>query len=1149
MDQGRPQLSSNKNGSRQDESSKVAYKAQHKLDLSLYAAALHDDALAFDAALRLGANPNWGNPDNDLKTCAHVVSERGHSRILRKILQHQATAQGKSRRNPVLHMRDKDGWSALHWASYKNRAEATQILLDAGADPKACDLRRRMPLYWTSSPINVFKLVLKSCQGQENGADIVKLAGRIGNVERLLGQNGSKAEKGSLLDLDAKGACDLVPLHLATVHRSARCAEALVRAGAALNIRDCGGKTPLHRAARSGSAEVARYLLGKNALSTARDNDGRLPLHDASYSGHLDVVRLLLAVDSADIDAREHDGSTPVLLASYAGHDVLVDFLIKRGASYEIQDMDGRTPLADAAANNHVRTVQILLAAGASISVKDSFGRTALHDACVNGHAEVVQKLISGARLDGAEDPSRQANLLMDYDEDGWTPLAEAISSGSLKSVELLLECGVSVNQAKYGGQCPLHIAAMRGDGEILKMLLRPDRGANMSIGDSNGDTPLHWACFRGFVECVRALMANPSANPEKRNADGGTSLHSAANNGNTEIGRILLSAKRNDPNFVNMQMDDGNAPLHNAAYEGHAEFAKLLLDHGATVDIVNLELRTPLHEAACTGNLNILILMLRYGADINRQDAGGDTALHWAVCNGHRRNCECLVNAGADLEMVNIDGGTPIMAAIINGEVECARVLITAGASVNARMLPPSLANHSDNANQQTPAAAAAAAEGCSMRDTCLHVAATDGLSSCILMLCNAGAILNAKNEAGRTPLAEAVRHRHFATAQILIDHGADIGAIDSLGRCPLQYMLGKDAMASESARLANLSLPAPPPPEWAGFSQMLGSEEFADLCLISSDVKRFSVHRIVLAARCTHFRALLSSGMRESTQDEIPLDLPGEVLEVILEYIYTGKVSRESLSSPELTMQIIETASMYTMDGLLQLASVSLSKLIDAENIMAIYRFACFHSSTNLQLACIDFFLTPSGAKSIMKASEKNRRHSHPNESGEAFDGGSTSSNQASRAHLSEYREIITDILQRKWRKGARFAHGNSVHKTSTRRGAKGLLHSSVIHANSDSNFARDGGYDLHESSVVAVDDDDDDDDIDDDDEEEDEVDDDNDDDEDDEIFADFEEVEREAQEMLEEDDMGGVGGGHTADFNHAVHLEMLHMGAAEP
>ena len=171
-----------------------------------------------------------------------------------------------------------------------------------------------------------------------------------------------------------------------------------------------------------------------------------------------------------------------------------------------------------------------------------------------------------------------------------------------------------------------------------------------------------------------------------------------------------------------------------------------------------------------------------------------------------------------------------------------------------------PSLANHSDNTNQQTPAGAAGAAgaAGCSMRDTCLHVAATDGLSSCILMLCNAGAILNAKNRRANPSCRSCSPSplRQLKSSSIMQTLEPSIALAG-----PLQYMLGKDAMASESARLANLSLPAPPPLEWAGFSQMLGSEEFADLCLISSDVKRFSVTVLSWPHVTLYFRALFQA------------------------------------------------------------------------------------------------------------------------------------------------------------------------------------------------------------------------------------------------------------------------------------------------
>ena len=137
------------------------------------------------------------------------------------------------------------------------------------------------------------------------------------------------------------------------------------------------------------------------------------------------------------IDAREHDGSTPVLLASYAGHDVLVDFLIKRGASYEIQDMDGRTPLPmplQTIMSGPFRFCLRPVPALASRTVLEGQPFTT----CVNGHAEVVQKLISGVRLDGVEDHRGRLTC-------SWTmmrtvtPLAEAISSGSLRSVSCSL--------------------------------------------------------------------------------------------------------------------------------------------------------------------------------------------------------------------------------------------------------------------------------------------------------------------------------------------------------------------------------------------------------------------------------------------------------------------------------------------------------------------------------------------------------------------------------------------------------------------------------------------------------------------------------------------------------------------------------------
>jgi ankyrin repeat protein len=67
----------------------------------------------------------------------------------------------------------------------------------------------------------------------------------------------------------------------------------------------------------------------------------------------------------------------------------------------------------------------------------------------------------------------------------GWTPLARAAQSGSLKIVELLLVNGANPNYVCGQGTTALHQAAARGDTNIVKALLQ--HGANPDIRDFKG--------------------------------------------------------------------------------------------------------------------------------------------------------------------------------------------------------------------------------------------------------------------------------------------------------------------------------------------------------------------------------------------------------------------------------------------------------------------------------------------------------------------------------------------------------------------------------------------------------------------------------------------------------------------------------------
>ena len=74
-----------------------------------------------------------------------------------------------------------------------------------------------------------------------------------------------------------------------------------------------------------------------------------------------------------------------------------------------------------------------------------------------------------------------------------------------------------------------------------------------------------------------------------------------------------------------------------------------------------------------------------------------------------------------------------------------------------------------------------------------------------------------------------------------------------------------------------------------------LLKSREHADITFVVNGV-RFPAHKVVLAARCTYFRILLFGEMKEAylgPDGVIPfLDTTPEAFELLLEYIYSGRV-----------------------------------------------------------------------------------------------------------------------------------------------------------------------------------------------------------------------------------------------------------------
>ena len=120
------------------------------------------------------------------------------------------------------------------------------------------------------------------------------------------------------------------------------------------------------------------------------------------------------------------------------------------------------------------------------------------------------------------------------------------------------------------------------------------------------GEKTLHQAAYDGDIEVVRKILRN-KVDPDKRDSFGGTALHAAMFQKNTEIITLLI----NHGFDVNAQgLSNGYTPLHDAVWANNLEAVRILLEHGARTDIRAKDGLTPYEKAKKEGKKEIVSYM-----------------------------------------------------------------------------------------------------------------------------------------------------------------------------------------------------------------------------------------------------------------------------------------------------------------------------------------------------------------------------------------------------------------------------------------------------------------------------------------------------------------------------------------------------------
>ena len=259
---------------------------------------------------------------------------------------------------------------------------------------------------------------------------------------------------------------------------------------------------------------------------------------------------------------------------------------------------------------------------------------------------------------------------------------------------------------------------------------------------------------------------------------------------------------------------------------KGCGPAVQLLLDRDVPLEIEATEYNV-LHEAAWGGMTDTLRAVFEAGA----ADATGVSVLkphtgwpdnlslmYWAACGGYAELAKLLIQYGVGIHHElpikgNGERGTTSLQEAAapshwekqvwraGGKREVARVLIADGAYYD--VYSACALNDTDRLRELVDQApdVVTATEDYGM--TPLHWAARAGAMECAELLVEKGAAVNALNKAWRTPLPLAVEQDRAAMVRLLAAHGADLNAQDKKGRTPIHRAMYEGRVAAAEALL----------------------------------------------------------------------------------------------------------------------------------------------------------------------------------------------------------------------------------------------------------------------------------------------------------------------------------------------------------
>lgn len=416
-----------------------------------------------------------------------------------------------------------------------------------------------------------------------------------------------------------------------------------------------------------------------------------------------------------------------------------------------IQNKMGQTPLHLAIESNNVEMQNLLLAvSNIDINLRTTDEKCCLELSLMQGNEkglELAARLLElGAKANPQKSESH-ANLL------------QVLAANYLESSAVFLVDHANLNHINSLGFTSLHIAAEKNLKKLSEKLLNAGASPNIQSSISDLKSPLHVAVESNAADVIETFVKY--ANMFKENNVNGKGE-------NCEI-----------PNF-NIKNANGDSPLSLSLHLNRTEHVPLLIKGGADVNARNGQDMTLLHQSILNHDSDIAVFLLQQGADMNALTGEQESPLQLSIHCHMPQVVDALCTRGVALSAPNNKGDPPLWTALELEYEDVAQVLVRHGADTDC--WGPGI-------------------NGC--QQTLLHRAIDENKESAAIFLIRSQCDLDSPRQPGQqgeggdeakdkaSPLHLCAQWGLVKVLQNLIDHGANVNALDAENKSPLHVAI----------------------------------------------------------------------------------------------------------------------------------------------------------------------------------------------------------------------------------------------------------------------------------------------------------------------------------------------------------------------